>query len=294
MRLLRFARNDNVVIMVRYFKPETLSEVLSLLADKDTRFPLLAGGTDLIVQWRMGGRWPSGIVDIGALEEIRLIIQRDNVIEIGAAVTHSMLIESHIVRRYCPVLVDACKTVGAVQIQNRGTIGGNIVNASPAGDTPPVLLAFDALVELASLSGRRHIPLREFYLSYRKTALKPDEILTRIIIPKHIPEEKAGFYKIGTRKAQAISKVALCARAKITGGVIDDIAIALGSVAPTVVRAPKTETFLKGKKLDSSIIDEAKTKLSAEVVPIDDIRSTADYRRFVAGGLLGRFLSDIS
>jgi len=278
---------------MRYFKCENLIEALGLLTEKDTRFPLLAGGTDLIVQWRMGGRMPEGIIDIGSLEEIKLIVQRDNVIEIGAAVTHSMLIESSIVRRYCPVLVDACRTVGAVQIQNRGTIGGNIVNASPAGDTPPVLLAFDTLVELASLSGRRHIPLREFYLSYRKTALKPDEILTRIIIPKHIPEEKAGFYKIGTRKAQAISKVVMCVRSKINNNTINDIAIALGSVAPIVVRAPKTENFLKGKKLDAKIIDEARKSLSDEIKPIDDIRSTADYRRFVAGNLLARYLHEL-
>ncbi len=279
---------------MRYFKCENLIEALGLLADPDTRFPLLAGGTDLIVQWRMGGRMPEGVIDIGALEEIRLIIQRENVIEIGAAVTHSMLIESNIVRRYCPVLVDACRTVGAVQIQNRGTIGGNIVNASPAGDTPPVLMAFDAKVELANLSGRRHVPLREFYLSYRKTALKPDELLTRIIIPKHGPDEKAGFYKIGTRKAQAISKVALCVRAKIAGGAVNDIAIALGSVAPTAVRAPKTEAFLKGKKLDSFAVDEAKRTLAAEIAPIDDIRSTADYRRFVAENLLARYLEKAS
>lgn len=277
---------------MRYFKCEDLTEALGLLADKETRFPLLAGGTDLIVQWRMGGKMPEGIIDIGGLEELRLIVQRDNVIEFGAAVTHSMLIESNIVRRYCPVLVDACRTVGAVQIQNRGTIGGNIVNASPAGDTPPVLMAFDAKVELASLAGRQHVPIRDFYLSYRKTALKPDEILTRIIIPKHSPDEKAAFYKVGTRRAQAISKVVLCARARMNTGVIDDIAIALGSVAPIVMRASKTEAFLKGKKLDAAIINEAKKALTAEIVPIDDIRSSADYRRFVAASLLARYLAN--
>jgi len=277
--------------MVRYFKCNSLTEALGLLVDKETRFPLLAGGTDLIVQW--GGRMPEGVIDIGGIEELKLIVQRENVVEIGALVSHAAIAASKIVQSDCPALVDACKTVGAIQIQNRGTIGGNVVNASPAGDTPPVLMAFDAKVELTSLSGRRHIPLREFYLSYRKTALKPDEILTKIIIPKQKPDEKAAFYKIGTRKAQAISKVVMCVRSKVHNGVVEDIAIAIGSVAPIVVCAPKTEDFLKGKKLDDKIIDEAKKSLSNEIKPIDDIRSTADYRRFVAGNLLGSCLNGL-
>jgi len=277
--------------MVRYFKCNSLTEALGLLADNETRFPLLAGGTDLIVQW--GGRMPDGVIDIGGIEELKLIVQRENVVEIGALVSHATIIESKIAQRYCHTLVEACKTIGAIQIQNRGTIGGNIVNASPAGDTPPVLMAFDAKVELTSLSGKRHIPIREFYLSYRKTALKPDEILTKIIIPKQKPDEKAAFYKIGTRKAQAISKVVMCVRSKVHNGVVEDIAIAIGSVAPIVVCAPKTEDFLKGKKLDDKIIDEAKKSLSNEIKPIDDIRSTADYRRFVAGNLLGSCLNGL-
>ncbi len=275
---------------MRYFKCENLTEALGVIADKETRFPLLAGGTDLIVQW--GGRMPEGIVDIGGVEELKLIVQRENVVEIGALVTHGTIVASKIVQRDCSALVDACKTVGAIQIQNRGTIGGNIVNASPAGDTPPVLMAFDAKVELTSLAGRRHIPLREFYLSYRKTALKPDEILTRVIIPKPKPGESATFYKIGTRKAQAISKVVMCVRSIIQNEIVEDIAIALGSVAPTVVRAPKTEKFLMGKKLNENIIDEARKSLAEEIKPIDDIRSTADYRKFVAANLLGRYLTD--
>jgi CO/xanthine dehydrogenase FAD-binding subunit len=194
-------------------------------------------------------------------------------------------------------------------------------------------MAFDAILELTHLGGSRKIPIKDFYLSYRKTALQPNEILTKIIIPKQRADERSAFYKVGTRKAQAISKVAFCARslivppahdrARVAGGanpplekggtdrnsplwkrggggdlrmqngVIEDIAIALGSVAPTVIRAPKTEGYLKGKKLGLSIIEEARIMLSGEVVPIDDIRSTADYRRFVAGNLLARYLNDI-
>lgn len=292
--------------MVRYFKPETLPELLMLLNDKETQFPILAGGTDILVQWRMNSFAPDGIIDIGNIEELKLIVQRENVIEIGALVPHAAIASSKIVQRDCPVLAQACKTVGAVQIQNRGTIGGNIVTASPAADTPPVLMAFNAKVELKSLSGTRHIPIKDFYISYRKTALKPDEILTKIIIQKQKENEFARFYKIGARKAQSIAKASLCARAKIKtpsplvgegGGegakVIEDITISLGSVASTVVCAPKTEAFLKGKKLDSSIINEAKRLLSSEIKPIDDIRSTADYRRFVAGNLLARYLNEL-
>ena len=310
-------------LMFHYLKPDTLNEALMLLVDEKGRYPLLAGGTDLLVQWKSTSTYPSGIIDIGKLEELMLIIERENTIEIGSLVTHSTMINSKIVTRCCPTLAAACETIGAIQIQNRGTIGGNIVTASPAGDLPPVLMAFDAVLELTHLGGSRRVPIREFYLSYRNTALQPNEILTKIIIPKQRADERSVFYKVGTRKAQAISKVALCVRSLIIppnpplekggadrnsplwkrggggdlmmqNGVIEDIAIALGSVAPTVIRAPNTEGYLKGKKLDPSIIEEARKMLSTEVVPIDDIRSTADYRRFVAGNLLARYLNELT
>jgi len=293
--------------MFHYFKPKSVPEALMLLADEKGEYPLLAGGTDLLVQWKTTSTYPQGIIDIGGLEKLMLIIERENTIEIGPMVTHSSIINSKIVVRCCPTLALACETIGAVQIQNRGTIGGNIVTASPAADIPPVLMAFDARLELTGLKSSRIIPIREFYLSYRKTALQPNEILTKIIIPKQRPEEHSAFFKVGTRKAQAISKVAICVRStiipphpplkkggrgdlKIQESIIKSIAIALGSVAPTVIRAPKTENFLKGKQLGQSIMEEARHTLLSEIEPIDDIRSTADYRRFVAGNLLRRYL----
>lgn len=274
-----------------YEKPKSLGEAIGSYVMHSGEYPILAGGTDLIVQWRSGVIKLKGVIDVSSLPELKTISVDDNFVEIGAAVTHSAIISSEAVNKFVPILATACKTIGAIQIQNRGTIGGNIMNASPAGDTLPVLSACNAELYVENLVGGRWISIHDFYTGYRKTSLHKGEMLTRIKFPKIPKDEKVRFYKIGTRRAQAISKVAMCARVKIDHGGIEDIAIALGSVAPTVVRARGTETLLKGKVITKNLIDHARRSLEDEVHPIDDVRSTASYRRHVCGSLIARFLN---
>lgn len=277
-----------------YHKAVTLPEAVALNAAY-SNFPVLAGGTDLIVQWRAGIRNLQGVVDISGVEEMKSIDFNEDVIEIGACSTHAEISRNTEVIKYLPLLAKACRSIGAVQIQNRGTIGGNIMNASPAGDIPPALVVYDTDLLLSSVKGERWVAARDFFVGYRKTALNPDELLTKIRIRKvRRRDERAEFYKIGTRRAQAISKVVMCIRAEIFHGGISDIAIALGSMAPTVVRAYGTEALLKGKMITEALIDQAGRSLSDEFHPIDDVRSTSKYRSFVCGGLICRYLKQVN
>lgn len=277
-----------------YEKAKTLPEAIALFAANSGRFPVLAGGTDIIVQMRSGLISPKGLVDISALDELKKIGEIENCIEIGACATHASIANSELVREYLPVLSEACSTVGATQIQNRGTIGGNIMNASPAGDTLTVIMALCADLLVQSVSGERWVSAEKFFTGYRKTAVGTGELLTKIRFPKMHKEDVARFYKIGTRKAQAISKVVMCVRARVNYGGIENIAIAIGSVAPTTVRLPGTEALLCGKAINAALIDKARHSIEDEVHPIDDVRSTAAYRRFVCSSLLVKFLKEVT
>lgn len=275
-----------------YEKPTTLPEAIALYAANSGRFPILAGGTDIIVQWRSGAINLEGLIDISGIGDLRTIEASDDAVNIGTLVTHSSIISHPTICEHVPALAKASATIGALQVQNRGTIGGNIMNASPAGDTLPVLIACDAMFLAQDLRGERWIPAKDMYIGYRKTSLATGEILTRISIPKKKKMEVIRFYKVGTRRAQAISKVSLCVRATIQHGGIESITIAVGSAAPTIVRALGTETLLTGRAINSALIDQARYSLEDEISPIDDVRSTAKYRRFVAGSLLARFLRE--
>jgi len=192
-----------------------------------------------------------------------------------------------------PALAEAAATIGAAQIQNRGTLGGNVVNASPAGDTLPVLLATDAEMILGSTSGERSVPARAFWPAYRTTARRDDELLLRIRIPL-TPARQVRFRKIGTRRAQAISKVVMALGWRVEGDAAEwrDVRLALGSVAATTIRAPATEATLEGNRPTREVAEAAMAAVEAEIVPIDDVRSTADYRRAVAGRVLHRLIRD--
>ncbi len=270
---------------------KTLAEAVGLRG-AHPELPVLAGGTDLIVQWRSGLIDPPGFIDLSPVAELATIAEEEGRIVIGAMATHAQIMRSALIAERLPVLAEACRTVGAMQIQNRGTIGGNIVNASPCGNTLPVLAAYDAELLAQNIQGKRWIRATEFFPEYRKTALAPDELLTHVRFPIPDEGECAQFYKIGTRRAQAVAKVALCARACIAHGGVEDIAIGLGSVAPTVMRAPGTEALLRGRVVNPARIAQARRSLMDEVKPIDDVRSTADYRRQVCGSLIARFLHD--
>jgi CO/xanthine dehydrogenase FAD-binding subunit len=257
-------------------EPRSLRHALRLMHDQAPLVPL-AGCTDLYVALNDGALRATRFLNLWPIEELRVIEPRGPVLFIGALATYSSLIRSADVRRSLPMLVAAAREVGGRQVQNRGTLGGNIANGSPAGDTLPVLAAAEATVVLGSADSARRVPFTAFYTAYRTTVMRPDELILGIEVPK--VEGRQWFCKIGTRSAQAISKVVMAAvRAPHPR-------IAFGSVAPTVVRAPQTESALaRGAGLDV-----ARSTLMTEIAPIDDIRSTAAYRRHVAGVLLERF-----
>jgi xanthine dehydrogenase small subunit len=249
-----------------------------MLRDDATLVPL-AGCTDLYVAVNFGTLAGSRFLDLWALEPLRRISMRDATLVIGALATYTEIIRSRHVRKHLPMLVESARQIGGPQIQNRGTIGGNIANASPAGDSLPVLAAADVTVVLRSAAAERRVPFREFFTGYRTSVRQPDELIVAIEVPRQLGAQ--WFRKVGTRAAQAISKVVLAA-------VRDERPrIAIGSVAPTVVRVPRTEAALA-----AGSIDDAASALAEEITPIDDVRSTAEYRRTVAVNLLRRFWAD--
>ena len=277
----------------RKLAPNSLREALAILSERGKSLKVIAGGTDLMVLMNAHQLDGEEFLDIWGIEELRGIWDEGDHLKIGALTTYTDLIKSPLIQRHVPVLVEASRTVGAVQIQNRGTIGGNVVNASPAGDTLPVLAAFDARIEIESARGVRVVPFNEFYTGYRKTMLAPDELVLSIVVPKLKEGERAAFYKVGTRRAQAISKVVMSVRARVDENRVESIGIGIGSVAPTVIRAPRTEALLRGAVLTTGLIEQAREEIAGEVKPITDLRSTERYRRWVTGSLLSRFLEDV-
>ena len=257
-------------------QPRTLDDALEMLRDDGPLMPL-AGCTDVYVTLNFGTEKATRFLDLWGLEELRGIEEMDGGLRLGALVTHTELQRSPLVRERLPMLAAACREVGGVQIQNRGTLGGNVANGSPAGDTLPVLAAADAVVVLRSVGGERRVPFNELYTGYRATVIAPDELIVAIEVPRVDGEQ--WFRKVGTRAAQAISKVVMAA---VRG---DRPRVAIGSVAPTVVRLRETEDALAG----GASIEDAQAVLMREVTPIDDLRSTADYRRRVCANLLARW-----
>ena len=274
--------------------PTRLEAAYALLADADVVWRPLAGGTDLMVQMTGEiGEPPERVLDIWALDELRGIAVEPEALVIGALTTYTELRRSPLVAEFVPALEDAAATIGAAQIQNRGTLGGNVANASPAGDTLPVLLALGAEIVLGSAAGERTVAADDFWTGYRTTARRADELVVRIRIPL-AADRVVRFRKIGTRRAQAISKVvmALAWRAVTDEDPWTDVRLALGSVAATTIRAAGAESILEGARPTRETADAAAAALTAELQPIDDVRSTADYRRAVAGRVLHRLIRD--
>ncbi len=270
--------------------PRSLDEAYALLAGE--RWQPVAGGTDLLVQ--ITGELapaPERVLDIWHLDELRGIAVDGDVLVIGALATYTDIRRSTLCQELLPALVEAAATIGAAQIQNRGTIGGNAVNASPAGDTLPLLLATDATLVLGSAGGERSVAAADFWTGYRQTKLRPDELLLRLRIPLTAGRQ-VRFRKVGTRRAQAISKVVLGLAWREDGGVWRDVRLALGSVAERPVRARQTEGVLEGAAPRKETADHAAATVAAEISPIDDVRSTADYRRVVTARVLHRLLRD--
>ena len=275
--------------------PTSLGEALEMLADESRRGVLLAGGTDLMVQWEAEVRPPPerAISLKGLPEELRGIDEQAEAIVIGSGTTHADLRCSQLVHQYAPSLAEAAATVGGAQIQALGTIGGNVANASPAGDLAPSLLVADAEVVLASVRGERSVSMSGFLLGYREIDLAADELIARFILRKLQPGEQEGWRKLGTRAAQAISKIMGSYRGCAEDGVVRSMAVALGSVAPTAVRLTRFEEWIVGKKVDEALLDEVEQKVAGEITPIDDIRSTAEYRRWVSGRAVRGFVEQL-
>jgi CO/xanthine dehydrogenase FAD-binding subunit len=273
--------------------PRSLADAYRLLTDGGSAWRPVAGGTDLLVQITGElGPPPDRVLDIWGLDELRGINLDGDELVIGALTTYTELRQSALVGELLPALAEASATIGAAQIQNRGTVGGNLVNASPAGDTLPIWLATDAVVVLGSAAGERSVAAQDFFTAYRETARRDDELVLRVRVPL-LPRRHVRFRKVGTRRAQAISKVVM-AVSWLTGedGAWIDTRVALGSVAAVPVRARATEAALDGQQPVRGMADAAVSALEAEIQPIDDVRSSADYRRLVAGRVLRRLVRE--
>lgn len=268
----------------------SLQDALDLLAAEPGEWTPFAGGTDLMVLLEAGRLPQRRFLDLWRVPELRGISHRPDEVVIGALATYTDLLRDPVITSEFPLVAEAAKVTGATAIQNRGTIGGNIANASPAADLPPALLVYGAWIELVSSGDRRRVPYGEFHTGYKTMDLAPTELIRSVSIPRGERFTRQTYRKVGTRRAQAISK--LCFAAGMT---VDDrireVRIALGSVAPTVVRARHAEWVLRGQSRGAHVIAEARAALAHDIAPIDDVRSTADYRLKVAGNLLEEFLS---
>ena len=274
--------------------PTSLSEALSVLAGEPGVWRPFAGGTDLMVLLESGKLLHKNYLNIWNLAELRGITATSDHLTLGAHTTYTEVQADPILREEFPMLCQAASETGGLAIQNRGTIGGNIANASPAADSPPALLAYNAELELLSVRGSRWVPYQSFHTGYKKMIMQPDELLARVRLPRLWPDLRHYYRKVGTRKAQAISKVCLAATARVSEGTVDNIRIAFGSIAPIPLRCLKTEDALRGARLEPGIIERAKAELAREIVPIDDIRSTKGYRLRVSVNLLEDFLRGLA
>jgi CO/xanthine dehydrogenase FAD-binding subunit len=271
-------------------RPRTPAEALRLYARAPEAVPL-AGGTDFMVAWNAGSANGRTILDLAALAAWSRIRTSKGGVTIGGLATHADIQREPAIRRQLPLLVEACATVGGLQIQNRGTLGGNIANASPAGDTFPPLAVYQAEVEIVSARGRRRVPFTSVFTGVKKTILTPGELIEAVYVPIPKRPSRQLWRKVGTRAAQAISKTVAAGLLWLArDGRVEELRFALGSMAPTVRRLAKAEAFVKGKKLTREVVHEACSLLKQDVAPIDDIRSTAEYRLTVSENLLASFL----
>jgi CO/xanthine dehydrogenase FAD-binding subunit len=273
--------------------PRTLPAVLSLLAEEPGAWLPIAGGTDVMVQYSAGMLRARKLVSIWNLPELRAITVFDDEVQIGAGSTYSDLQRHELIKCEFSLLSIAARWTGGIANQNRGTIGGNIANASPAADSLPALLVYEAELILVSARGERRVPYNSFHMDYRKTRLAADELIRAICLKRRFSEYHAHTRKVGARNAQAISKVCLAALGRVADGVVQDVRLAMGSVAPVPLRLKETERIVGGKALDTRLIESARSAAAAEIRPIDDIRSTARYRAAVAGNLVAEFLEKL-
>ena len=270
--------------------PNNLSAVVSLLAKEPGVWLPIAGGTDVMVQYAAGKLPARKLVSIWNLQELRRIEVASREIRIGAGCTYTDLRKHETIQNEFPLLASAARWTGGIANQNRGTIGGNIVNASPAADSLPALLVYDAELILVSVRGERRLPYVSFHTGYKKTLLAADELIQTVCLPRRFVGYFSHARKVGARNSQAISKVCIAALGRLTDGAVEDARIALGSVAPVPLRLSETEKIVRRKTIDSDLLLSATKTATAEIRPIDDMRSTARYRAAVVGNLVAEFL----
>jgi CO/xanthine dehydrogenase FAD-binding subunit len=274
----------------QFVAPGSLSAVLDLLASEPGVWTPIAGGTELMVAFAAGRLGASKLVSLWDVPELRFIETAPSEITLAAGTTFSDLRSDGVIAGEFPLLARAAGWIGSIANQARATVGGNLVNGSPAADSSPALLVYDADIELISARGKRRIPYSEFHTAYKQNIMTADELLFAIHMPRRFTQHRQYLRKVGTRRAMAIAKVALGATALLMNGVIDEIRIAGASLAPFPTRLYETEATLAGKPLDAPLIESARQALLAEAKPIDDIRSTAQYRKAVGANLLEEFL----
>ena len=273
--------------------PATLDAALRLLAEKPGALLPIAGGTEVMVMLGAGKLAAKQWMSLGRLSELRFIEETAGVVRIGAGTTFTDIRRSAVMAKEFPLLAQAAGWTGSIANQNRGTLGGNIANASPAADSPPALLTYEAELVIVSARGERTVPYCEFHTGYKKTVLAGDELIREIRLPRKFAGYFQRIAKVGARNAQAISKVALAMVAKIENGLVTEMAIGGASLREMPVRCVAAEKVLFGQRLDAAAIAAAKKALAGEIAPIDDIRSTAAYRVRVAQNLLGEFLGEL-
>ena len=273
--------------------PGSLAGVLELIAGAPGEWTPIAGGTEIMVAHAAGRLREKKLVSLWGLGELRFIEVSGDSIAIGAGTTFRDLRSNGAVQIDAPLLAKAATWIGSIANQSRATIGGNLVNGSPAADSSPALLVYDAEVELISIRGKRRIPYSSFHTGYKRNAMAADELLYAVHVPLRFERHKQYLRKVGTRRAMANSKVALAGTALLEGEAVREIRIAAASLAPFPTRLYQTEGTLQGRPLGSIAIREAQDALLEEAKPIDDIRSTAAYRSRVAANLLGEFLNEL-
>ncbi len=268
----------------------SLDEALALLAAEPVGWRPFAGGTDLMVLLESGALARGKYLSIWTVPDLQGVSATGGEVSIGALTTYTEIRRHALLESEFPLLGMAARETGGVAIQNRGTIGGNIANGSPAADTPPALLVYDAMLELRSVRGARRVAYSAFHRGYKQMDLAPDELIVKVVLPRGRSGWREEYRKVGTRRAQAISKVCFAAAAHVDGGIVRDIRLAYGSVAPIPLRCTRTEAVVRGHRIDQALTEWAERALLEEISPIDDIRSTAAYRRRISANLLAQFL----
>jgi len=273
----------------QYHSPESLSEALSLLVELENASPVI-GGSDLMIAMRNGVIAPSHVVDLNEINELNYIKEEDGVIKIGATATHTQVANNPLVAKVHS-LVDSLSRIGSPQIRNRGTITGNICNASPAADAAPPLLVHGTEVEIQGLNGKRVIPISDLFTGPKMNCLETGELLTEIRIPVPPAGAASSYKRIGRRKAFTLSVVSSAAYIQMDGETCTDAKVAFGSVAITPIRVPEAESLLKGSKLDEETVKAASTAVYEAVKPITDVRGTAEYRKDMCPVLMRRAIA---